>query len=207
MKMKRIGLAAGVLALVSVSAAAQEHWTEGNVWECSSYRTNPGQFDTYMKWLRSHALVTTSEAKKQGLIVDYKVFVKAPRDADDYDVMICNAAYELCEGARLQPGGRRQVRRDLRSALEYVESGRADGQVGSPTRDAQVPRHELRSRGDAAPGRVIQEGLRPRKPASCRLSFFLARRLRLACGRGLERRDVDAGRQRGLQLVHAGGIA
>ena len=90
MKMKRIGLAAGVLALVSVSAAAQEHWTEGNVWECSSYRTNPGQFDTYMKWLRSHALVTTSEAKKQGLIVDYKVFVKAPRDADDYDVMICN---------------------------------------------------------------------------------------------------------------------
>ncbi len=50
MKMKRIGLAAGVLALVSVSAAAQEHWTEGPVWECSSYRTNPGQFDTYMKW-------------------------------------------------------------------------------------------------------------------------------------------------------------
>ena len=90
MKTKRIGLVAAALALASVSAVAQEHWTEGSVWECSAYRTNPGQFDTYIKWLRSHALVTTGEAKKQGLIQDYKVFVKPPKDANDYDVLICN---------------------------------------------------------------------------------------------------------------------
>ncbi len=90
MKMKRIGLAAAVLTCLSVPAVAQEHWTDGPVWECSAYRTNPGQFDTYMQWLRSHALVTTGEAKKQGLIQDYKVFVKPPQDANDYDVLICN---------------------------------------------------------------------------------------------------------------------
>jgi hypothetical protein len=90
MKMKRIGLAAAALALVSVSAVAQEHWTEGPVWACNAFRTNPGQFDNYMKWLRSHALVTAAESKKQGLILDSKVFVKPLRDANDYDVLICN---------------------------------------------------------------------------------------------------------------------
>jgi hypothetical protein len=90
MKTKRIGLAAVVLACASVPAVAQEHWTEGPVWECSAYRTNPGQFDAYMKWLRTHALVTSGEAKKQGLILDNKIFVKTPSDPNDYDVLICN---------------------------------------------------------------------------------------------------------------------
>ncbi len=90
MKTMKAGLLAAAMACVSVSAAAQEHWTEGPVWECNAYRTNPGQFDTYMNWLRAHSLVTTSEAKKQGLILDYKVFVKAPNGPDDHDVMICN---------------------------------------------------------------------------------------------------------------------
>ena len=89
MKMKRIGLLAAVLALVSVSAVAQEHWTEGPVWECSAYRTNPGMFDTYIKWIRAHSEPINLEAKKQGLILDYKTFVKPPRDANDYDVMFC----------------------------------------------------------------------------------------------------------------------
>ena len=89
MKMKRIGLAAAALALTSVSAVAQEHWTEGPVWECSSYRTNPGQYDTYLKFIRAHSEVINAEAKKQGLILDYKTFVKPPRDANDYDVLFC----------------------------------------------------------------------------------------------------------------------
>lgn len=89
MKKLTIGLLAAGSLCASV-AVAQEHWTEGPVWECSAYRTNPGQFDTYMKWLRSHALVTSAEAKKQGLILDNKVFVKPPHDANDYDVLICN---------------------------------------------------------------------------------------------------------------------
>ena len=91
MKMKRIGLLAAAMALVSVSAAAQEHWTEGPVWECSSYRTNPGMFDTYIKYIRAHVEPMDAEAKKQGLIVDYKTFVKPPSGPDDYDVMFCTA--------------------------------------------------------------------------------------------------------------------
>lgn len=88
--MKKIAvglLAAGLLA--SGAAVTQEHWTEGPVWECSAYRTNPGMFDTYMKWIRSHSEPINEEARKQSLIADYKAFVKAPRDENDYDVLFC----------------------------------------------------------------------------------------------------------------------
>lgn len=89
MKSKTAGLLAAMVAFVSVPAAAQEHWTEGPVWECSAYRTNPGQFDTYLKYIRAHSEVINTEAKKQGLILDYKTFVKPPHDANDYDVLFC----------------------------------------------------------------------------------------------------------------------
>src|SRR5688500_129041 len=89
MKMKRIGLAAVVLAFASASAVAQEHWTEGPVWECEAYRTSPGQFDAYMEYIRGTVEPQNIEAKKQGLILDYKSFVKTPHDANDYDVLFC----------------------------------------------------------------------------------------------------------------------
>src|SRR5690606_22228792 len=86
-----IGLAAAVLACLSVPAVAQEHWTEGPVWECAAYRSNPGMFDAYMEYVRKHATVVNAEAKKQGLILDYKTFVKAPADPNDWDFMSCTA--------------------------------------------------------------------------------------------------------------------
>ena len=89
MKTTICGLLAAAMLFTTGTAAAQEHWTEGPVWECSAYRTEPGQFDTYMKWIRAHAEVISQEAKKQGLIIDYKTFVKAPRDQNDYDVLFC----------------------------------------------------------------------------------------------------------------------
>ena len=41
-----------------------------------------------MKYLRTHYVVTTAESKKQGLILDSKVFVKTPNDGNDWDVAI-----------------------------------------------------------------------------------------------------------------------
>jgi hypothetical protein len=89
MKTKRIGLVAAALACTSVSAVAQEHWTEGPVWACEAYRTAPGQFDAYLKYIRTNVEPQNVEAKKQGLILDYKTFVKPPQDANDYDVEFC----------------------------------------------------------------------------------------------------------------------
>ena len=89
MKTKVLGLLAAGMLLASTGAVAQEHWIEGPVWECSSYRTAPGMFDTYIKWIRAHSEPINAEAKKQGLILDYKTFVKPPSDPSDYDVLFC----------------------------------------------------------------------------------------------------------------------
>ncbi len=90
--MRRLLVVAAVIALAGVApATAQEHWTEGPVWECSAYRTLPGQFDNYMKYLRKNVAGIRAEAKAQGMVVDDRVFIQAPRDPNDWDVMFCTA--------------------------------------------------------------------------------------------------------------------
>ena len=90
MKARIFGLlAACALLTPAISQAQEEHWNEGPVWQCSSYRTTPGMYDTYIKWIRAHSEPINAEAKKQGLILDFKTFVKPPRDAHDYDVLFC----------------------------------------------------------------------------------------------------------------------
>lgn len=71
-------------------AAAQEHWTEGPVWACSSYRTKEGQFDNYMKYLREDYVPTADEQKKEGLTLDWKIFVQDLPDAKSWNVMFCS---------------------------------------------------------------------------------------------------------------------
>jgi hypothetical protein len=88
MKTMTIGLVAAGSLCASV-AVAQEHWTEGPVWECEAYRTSPGQFDAYLNYIRAQVEPQNIEAKKQGLILDYKTFVHTPRDENDYDVEFC----------------------------------------------------------------------------------------------------------------------
>ncbi|MGH2627441.1 MAG: hypothetical protein ACRDHY_12410, partial [Anaerolineales bacterium] len=63
-----------------------DHWTEGPVWEVSFYRTTPGHFEDYVRYLRQNVLPQQDEAKKQGLILDWKMYVKPPSGPDDWDV-------------------------------------------------------------------------------------------------------------------------
>ena len=87
--MRRAVIVAGVLCLVAAATGyAQEHYTEGPVWEVSHYRTTQGHFEDYMTFLRQNFLPSSEEAKKQGLILDFKVFVKTPKGADDWDVAV-----------------------------------------------------------------------------------------------------------------------
>ena len=76
----------GLSLLLGGAAVAQEHWTEGPVWEISFYRTTPGHFDDYLKYLRRNVLPPTEEGKKQGIILDQKVYVKAPTGPEDWDI-------------------------------------------------------------------------------------------------------------------------
>jgi hypothetical protein len=74
--------------LAAAPALAQEHYTEGPVWAVNYIRTKPGKFDDYMKYLRSSYMFSAGEAKKQGLILDTKILLNTPRDANDWDIAI-----------------------------------------------------------------------------------------------------------------------
>ncbi len=89
--MNRIVTTVAFLCLVLGAgvAGAQDHWTEGPVWLCESYRTLPDQFDNYMKYIREFYLPMMEVGKEQGLIVDHKVFVKDLSDPHDWDVLFC----------------------------------------------------------------------------------------------------------------------
>ena len=87
--MKRLCLAAVMSCLAAPAALAQEHFTEGPVWECGSYRTKQGHFDDYMKYLRQNVLPQAQEAKKAGLTLDQKFYVHVPTSPTDPDVVIC----------------------------------------------------------------------------------------------------------------------
>lgn len=76
------------LVFFTAGTFAQEHYTEGNVRIVSFYRTKPGQFDNYMKYLRANFLPTQEEAKKQGLIVGYSILLNTPSDENDWDVAV-----------------------------------------------------------------------------------------------------------------------
>ncbi len=86
MKVRPVLFAIILSLLLGGVAAAQEHWTEGPVWEVTFYRTAPGHFDDYLKYLRKNLLPQNAEAKKQGLVLDQKVFVKSPTGPGDWDI-------------------------------------------------------------------------------------------------------------------------
>lgn len=57
------------LVFFSTGTFAQEHFTLSAVRTVSFYRTSPGQFDNYMKYLRANFLPTQEEAR-----TNYRLF-------------------------------------------------------------------------------------------------------------------------------------
>jgi hypothetical protein len=81
-------LAAVVLSCAwAGEAVAQEHFTEGPVWQFDYYRIKQDKADAYLKYIRQSQLPQWGEMKKQGLILDYRVFFNtARRDEKDWDI-------------------------------------------------------------------------------------------------------------------------
>lgn len=80
-------------------AQAQENYTEGPVWVISYYRTKPGQFEEYLKFLRANFAKNVVKQKQAGIIVDSKVLLNPTVSGpDDWDIAI---AYLYSDYARL----------------------------------------------------------------------------------------------------------
>ena len=70
-------------------AQAQDNYTEGPVWVINYYRTKPGKFDDYIKFLRGNYAKSVAKQKQAGIIVDSKVLINPTVNGpDDWDVAV-----------------------------------------------------------------------------------------------------------------------
>jgi hypothetical protein len=87
MMMKRaLGALAGLFAFVAVSGvslAADQPYQDGPVTVVSSIRTLPGMHDTYLRFLATTYRTNMEAAKKEGIILDYRVYETSPRSPDE----------------------------------------------------------------------------------------------------------------------------
>jgi hypothetical protein len=79
-----------IVMVVAVPALfAQEHYTEGPVWRVQLIRVKPTKIDAYLSSLRQSTKPLIEEEKKQGLVTDYKIFLKQTKNnPEDWDICV-----------------------------------------------------------------------------------------------------------------------
>ena len=89
MKTKFVSLLLGMALLLGLYLVAQEHYTEGPVWRVTLISVKPNQMDAYLTSLRQGTKPLLDEEKKEGLIMDYKVFLHETSSVPkDWDVLV-----------------------------------------------------------------------------------------------------------------------
>jgi L-rhamnose mutarotase len=91
--MKRLITLAACAALAVIGAGlvraqSDAPYTEGPVWGITMVKTKPGMSDDYLKTLAKIYKSTNDEMKKQGLIMDYKVFLGNDSNPQDFDILL-----------------------------------------------------------------------------------------------------------------------
>lgn len=91
LKSRALGALVCVVALVSLTGtafAADRPYDDGPVTVVSSVRTQPGMQDAYLRYLATTYRANMDAAKKEGIILDYRVYQTDPRSADEPDVYL-----------------------------------------------------------------------------------------------------------------------
>ncbi len=70
------------------SAQSDAPYTEGSVWQITMVKTKYGMSDDYLKGLAKTFKGTLDEAKKQNLIMDYKILIGDAANPQDYDILL-----------------------------------------------------------------------------------------------------------------------
>ena len=87
--MKKFYWLAVSLLLLAPALFAQEHYTEGPVWRVTLIHVKPTHFDEYLTSLRQSSKPLLEEQKRQGVIVDYKFFLKETKhNPEDWDIAL-----------------------------------------------------------------------------------------------------------------------
>jgi hypothetical protein len=87
--MKRLSGLAIAFLLLAPAVLAQEHYSEGPVWRVQLVRAKPTHMDEYLASLQKVSKPLLEEEKSEGLILDYKFFLKETKnDPQDWDVCL-----------------------------------------------------------------------------------------------------------------------
>ncbi len=90
-------------ASITLSRAQSDApYTEGTVWNITMVKTKYGMTDEYLKGLAKTFKGTLDEAKKQDLILDYKILVGDPATPQDFDILLMVESKNMAafDGAR-----------------------------------------------------------------------------------------------------------
>jgi hypothetical protein len=88
-KVQIVALAALSLGIASVcSAQSDAPYTEGPVWNITMVKAKYGMGDEYLKGLAKTFKVSLEEAKKQDLILDYKILLGTAATPQDFDILL-----------------------------------------------------------------------------------------------------------------------
>lgn len=87
--MKRLSGVAIAFLLLAPAVLAQEHYSEGPVWRVELVRVKPTHMDEYLTSLQQFSKPLLEEQKREGVILDYKFFIKETKsDPQDWDVCL-----------------------------------------------------------------------------------------------------------------------
>ena len=91
MKLMSILFAAALLLSLSLparSVAQGLQYTEGSVWSVGFVKTVPGMTNYYYKNLADNWMKMNEAAKKEGLVLSYKVLYGPAANTEDWDIML-----------------------------------------------------------------------------------------------------------------------
>ena len=88
-KLQIVALAALSLGIGNMCFAQSDApYTEGPVWNVTMVKTKAGMTDEYLKGLAKTLKASLEEAKKQNLVVDYKILLGDAATAQDFNILI-----------------------------------------------------------------------------------------------------------------------
>ncbi len=77
-----------LLSLPTQSTAQELPYKEGTVWEVTFVKTIPGMSNDYLRSLAANWRNANEEAKKQGLILSYRILSGSAANKDDWDLLL-----------------------------------------------------------------------------------------------------------------------
>jgi hypothetical protein len=91
MKLMSVLFAAALLLSLSLPARSVAQglpYTEGSVWSIGFVKTVPGMTNDYYKNLADNWMKMNEAAKKEGLVLSYKVLYGPAANTEDWDIML-----------------------------------------------------------------------------------------------------------------------